>query len=73
MSHNVSPHLARARALEAAEKRKRLGEVMGDGGGRRLGGTLPAWSGQSPQELAVMVRETPSYIYIMLTLLTSGC
>ena len=34
-SHNLPPHLARLKALEAAEKRKRGAD---SGGGRRLGG-----------------------------------
>ena len=35
-SHNIPPHQARLKALEAAEKRKRMGEMMASGG--RLGG-----------------------------------
>ena len=58
-SHNLPPHLARLRALEAAEKRKN----RGSGGGRRLGGggigkvgTLGGRTQLSPKELALKVR-----------------
>ena len=56
-SHNLPPHLARLKALEAAEKRRRAGD---SGGGRRLGGrqagTLGGGSRQlTPRELALRV------------------
>ncbi len=46
--------MARAKALEAAEKRRRM-QALGDGGGRRLGGSFPVRPGMSPRELAAMV------------------
>lgn len=50
-SHNLSPHLARLKAVEAAEKRRRMG---GSGGGRRLGGTRTQ---VTPRELAAKAAE----------------
>ena len=38
MSHNLPPHLARLKALEAAEKRRKVSQILGGEGGRRLGG-----------------------------------
>ncbi|KAG7099776.1 hypothetical protein E1B28_001588 [Marasmius oreades] len=55
VSHNLPPHLARAKALEAAEKRRRLGQVMG--GGMRLGGSSQSNQTLSPRELAVRAAE----------------
>ncbi|KAF9270762.1 WLM-domain-containing protein [Marasmius fiardii PR-910] len=51
VSHNLPPHLARAKALEAAERRKLQDQVMG-GGGRRLGGGSQSNQNLSPRELA---------------------
>lgn len=56
VSHNVPPHIARARALEAAEKRRRLGGMLG--GSRRLGGSVVRRD-LSPRELAAQVRYIP--------------
>ena len=53
VSHNLPFHLARVKALEAAEKRKRMGGMLGDGG--RLGGSSPARRGMTPRELAAEV------------------
>ena len=53
MSHDVPTHVARLRALEAAEKRRRVGAVLG--GPRRLGGAVPTRN-LSPRELAAAVR-----------------
>ena len=50
VSHNVPPHIARARALEAAEKRRRIGGMLG--GARRLGGSVVRRD-LTPRELAV--------------------
>jgi hypothetical protein len=52
-SHNVPPHIARLKAAEAAEKRKRTTEVMGSGG--RLGGIEGGNKGLTPRELAARV------------------
>ena len=52
VSHDLPPHLARARALEAAEKRRNLSNLMS--GGRRLGGSLTN-TNRSPRELAAEV------------------
>lgn len=56
ISHNLPPHLARMKALEAAEKRNKLGSVSG--GSRRLGGSGDQKSRLTPRELAARV--TPS-------------
>lgn len=52
VSHNLPPHIARARALEAAEKRRRVAHMLG--GSRRLGGAVVSRN-LSPRELAVQV------------------
>ncbi|KAF9024093.1 hypothetical protein BDZ89DRAFT_1069348, partial [Hymenopellis radicata] len=57
ISHNVPAHMARAKALEAAEKRRRMQQALGDGGGRRLGGSLPVRPGMSQRELSAMAAE----------------
>jgi hypothetical protein len=58
-SHNLPHHLARLKALEAAEKRRRIG---GSGGGRRLGegGILGGKTRLTPKELALRVSDVPS-------------
>ncbi|KAJ6520355.1 WLM domain-containing protein [Mycena sanguinolenta] len=53
VSHNLPPHLARAKALEAAEKRRKAGLMMGNGG--RLGGRIDA--SLTPRELAARAAE----------------
>ena len=53
VSHDLPPHLARAKALEAAEKRRKLGSMMS--GPKRLGGAVNAGN-RSPRELAAEVR-----------------
>ncbi|KAA1469628.1 WLM-domain-containing protein [Dentipellis sp. KUC8613] len=55
VSHDLPPHLARQRALEAAEKRRKIGAVLGSGG--RLGGGSLARSGLSPRQLAALAAE----------------
>lgn len=40
----VTPTMARQKAAEMAERRKRLAELMEDGAGRRLGGITPSSS-----------------------------
>ncbi|TFY83834.1 hypothetical protein EWM64_g169 [Hericium alpestre] len=55
VSHDLPPHLARQRALEAAEKRRKVGGMMAGGG--RLGGGALSRSGLSPRELAVLAAE----------------
>lgn len=52
VSHNLPPHLARARALEAAEKRRRASNVLG--GSRKLGGAVVTRQ-MPPRELAAQV------------------
>ena len=52
VSHDLPPHLARIKALEAAEKRKAGGML---GGGGRLGGSSAARRGMTPRELAAEV------------------
>lgn len=53
VSHNLPPHLARARALAAAEKRQQIARVLG-GGGARLGGRIGS-VGLTPREMAARV------------------
>jgi hypothetical protein len=52
VSHNDPPHIARRKALEAAEKRKHASRVLGGGG--RLGGQNRN-AGVNPRELAARV------------------
>ncbi|KDR85584.1 hypothetical protein GALMADRAFT_204981 [Galerina marginata CBS 339.88] len=54
ISHNVSPHMARLKAMEAAEKRAQTSRVLGSGG--RLGG-LGRTAGLTPRELAARAAE----------------
>lgn len=54
ISHNVPQHLARQKALEAAEKRAKTSRVLGSGG--RLGGSARN-AGLSPRELAARAAE----------------
>ncbi|CAL1694587.1 unnamed protein product [Somion occarium] len=54
VSHDLLPHLARAKALEAAEKRRKVSQVLG--GPRRLGGGITN-GGKSPRELAAEAAE----------------
>ena len=52
VSHDLPPHLAKAKALEAAEKRRRTSLLLGSGG--RLGGTIDT-KGKTPRQLAAEV------------------
>jgi len=52
VSHDLPPHLARQKALEAAEKRRQIARILGGGG--RLGGRANP-KGLSPRELAAQV------------------
>lgn len=54
VSHNLPIHLARAKAAEAADKRRQVSVVMG--GGVRLGGAPRRNANKSPRELAAEVR-----------------
>lgn len=54
VSHDLPPHLARAKALEAAEKRRRTSRLLGSGG--RLGGRIDT-KGKTPRELAAEAAE----------------
>ncbi|EIN14418.1 WLM-domain-containing protein [Punctularia strigosozonata HHB-11173 SS5] len=56
-SHNLPPHLARQKAVEAAERRARIGGMMS--GARRLGGgdLTAVRRGMSPRELAAEAAE----------------
>jgi hypothetical protein len=59
-SRQVSKNEARQKAIEAAEKRQRLGKLMLPKGGRRLGGGESAIQRESqftPQELAAQAAE----------------
>lgn len=57
VSHDLPPHKARLKAVEAAEKRKSMFKVLGSGGdGRRLGGRT-AVNGLSARELAAQAAE----------------
>lgn len=55
VSHNLPPHLARAKAAEAAEKRRQLSAI--NKGGGRLGGRVSALNILSPRELAARAAE----------------
>lgn len=55
ISHNLPPHLARAKAAEAAEKRRQLSAI--NKGGGRLGGRVSALNSLSPRELAARAAE----------------
>ncbi|KDQ63176.1 hypothetical protein JAAARDRAFT_188782 [Jaapia argillacea MUCL 33604] len=55
ISHDLPPHMARQKALEAAEKRRKLGELMS--GGRRLGGASTPRRNMTPRELAAEAAE----------------
>ncbi|KAK0208675.1 WLM domain-containing protein [Desarmillaria ectypa] len=56
-SRSVPLHMSRAKALEAAEKRRRAAQVLG-GGGRRVGtGSSGTRNGKSLRELAAMAAE----------------
>ncbi|KAH9929760.1 WLM domain-containing protein [Fomitopsis serialis] len=54
VSHNLPPHLARQRALDAAEKRRQINAVLGGGG--KLGGARGTVN-KSPRELAAEAAE----------------
>ncbi|KAJ7225587.1 WLM domain-containing protein, partial [Mycena pura] len=54
VSHDLPPHLARAKALEAAEKRRQASQVLGSGG--RVGGRINA-PNLTPRELAARAAE----------------
>ncbi|KAI0640007.1 WLM domain-containing protein [Trametes polyzona] len=51
VSHDLPPHLAKQKALEAAEKRRHISVILGGGG--RIGGMVR--SNKSPRELAAEV------------------
>ncbi|KIJ66395.1 hypothetical protein HYDPIDRAFT_109416 [Hydnomerulius pinastri MD-312] len=55
VSHDLPPHLARSKALEAAEKRRKA-EAVTRGGGR-LGGRVSTLKNLSPRELAARAAE----------------
>ncbi|KAI8820814.1 WLM domain-containing protein [Fimicolochytrium jonesii] len=60
VGHDLPPHLARQKAMEAAEKRRKINEVMIPAGGRRLGGSegVPLKElGLSPAQAAAMAAE----------------
>jgi hypothetical protein len=68
VSHDLPPHLARVRALEAAERRRKT-EALTQGGGK-LGGRSSALEKLNPRELAARVslpfskiQQGPSYDY----------
>ncbi|KAG2188099.1 hypothetical protein INT44_000850 [Umbelopsis vinacea] len=65
-SRQVSKSEARKKALEAAEKRQRLGKLMLPAGGRRLGGGESAAEREAqftPQELAAQAAERRDNIW----------
>lgn len=74
-SHNLPPHLAKLKALEAAEKRR----TKDSGGGRRLGGGEIGSHGGgmrqlTPRELALRVRLSHIPVWIHLsTILPTLC
>ncbi len=62
---NVPAYLARQRALEAAERRRRANVATGTNGPVRLGGGNLANLGLTPRELAVLVRRV--IIFLLYT------
>lgn len=70
VSHNVPPHIARARALEAAEKRRKIRGMFG--GARRLGGSVVRRD-LSPRELAAQASSGLHLRDIDITHDVSGC
>jgi DNA-dependent metalloprotease WSS1 len=58
-------HVARSKALEAAEKRMKMSQVLGGGG--RLGGTILANRNLDPRELAARVSTGHKLSLIELT------
>ncbi|KAK7686699.1 hypothetical protein QCA50_010299 [Cerrena zonata] len=54
VAHDLPPHLAKAKALEAAEKRRKVSQVLG--GPKRLGGGIRNGN-KSPRELAAEAAE----------------
>lgn len=65
VSHDLPPHLARAKALEAAEKRRKTGLLIGNGG--RLGGRIDA-TNLTPRELAARVSCFACYFVLLRSL-----
>ncbi|KZV93751.1 WLM-domain-containing protein [Exidia glandulosa HHB12029] len=57
LSHDLPPHQARLKALEAAEKRRNIGGMSTVGGSRLGGGTRKDRSGKSLRELAAEAAE----------------
>lgn len=55
VSHNLPPRLAKAKALEAAERRRAMAGILGDGGGQRLGGRGGPVNPRQIRELAAQV------------------
>ena len=53
VSHDLPPHLAKVKAVDAAEKRRKIGGMLGVGG--RLGGGSAIRRGMTPRELAAEV------------------
>ncbi|KAF7971404.1 hypothetical protein HWV62_21250 [Athelia sp. TMB] len=58
VSHDLPPHIARAKALAAAEKRRRIGGLSS--GGRSVGGSVTR-SGMSARQLAAEAAERRSH------------
>ncbi|OJA20677.1 Fe2+/Zn2+ regulated transporter [Rhizopogon vesiculosus] len=55
VSYDLPPHLARLKALDAAERRRHTNSVLGGGG--RLGGRTTALQDMSPREMAAQAAE----------------
>lgn len=53
VSHDLPLHLAKSKALEAAEKRRRVAGMLGSGG--RVGGSSAVRQGMTPRQLAAEV------------------
>lgn len=60
-SHNLPPGLARERALAEAEKRRKLGLLMGPAGGNKLGGSSNRNAGKSLRQILAEVRFFPAW------------
>lgn len=73
VSHDLPPHLARLKALDAAEKRRQVSRILGNAGGHRLGGGRLGRN-LSPSQMAAEVLLLYRFIIItLITLIPTGC
>lgn len=70
-SHNLPQYQGRAKAVDAADKRRKTSQGLADSGGRKLGGLGPSAKALSPRELAAKV--TLSFTFILNMFLPLMC